>query len=89
METVWIGAIVIILIFVFRLSGQKLHERQRGLQTSSEKQPSAEGVDRPHRDKDGNSAPLAVAYKKALVSLNAVELMSGITRDLEGNSRKA
>ena len=89
METVWIGAIVI-LVFVFHFSGQKLRERRTGLQTSSEKkQPSAESVSRPQQDEDGNLAPLAIAYEKALVSPNATELILGIKGDLGGNGRKA
>lgn len=89
METVWIGAIII-LIFVFTLSRQKLRERQTGLQTSSEKKRASVGsADRPHQDEDGNLEPLAIAHKKALVSLNAAELISGITRDLGGNGRIA
>lgn len=87
METVWIGAIVI-LVFVFHFSGQKLRERRTGLQTSSEK-PSVESVSRPRPGEDGNLAPLAITYEKALVSPNAAELILGITRDLGGNGRKA
>lgn len=89
METVWIGAIIIILIFVFRLFGQKRHEHQTGPQTSSERQASPEWVDRPRQDKEGNLESLTIAYKKALVSLNAMELMLGITGDSRGNRRKA
>jgi hypothetical protein len=86
MGTVWIGAIIVILIFVFRLSGQR---RQTGPQTGSERQASAECVNRSGQDKEGNLASLTIAHKKALVSLNAVELMSGITEDPGGNCRKA
>jgi hypothetical protein len=90
METVWIG-VVVILIFFFTLSRQKLRERQTGrLQTRSEKKQVLGGsADRPHQDEDGKLERLAIAHKKALVSLNTAELIAGITRDLGGNSRNS
>ena len=86
MEIVWIGAIVI-LIFVFHFSGQRLRTHGTEPQTSSEKEPSAESASRLHQDEDGNLRTLAVDYKKALVSLNAAELILGIPKDLGGNGR--